>query len=131
MSLIIKRCTGYCRGARFGMSARQSETIKCRLYIIFFFFFFCCCIILWLPGLSTSTVLLLIKKTVDVITFGDKWSTTCLIDVQILIQEVALNKMIDLTLLLFLQLSLQEGVVAFLKCFVLFRNPWSSWMPPH
>lgn len=110
MSLIIKRCTGYCRGARFGMSARQSETIKCRLYFVF-----CCCIILWLPGLSTSTVLLLIKKTVDVITFGDKRSTTCLIDVQILIiQEVALNKMIDLTLLLCLQLSFsRRGLVHF------------------
>lgn len=81
------------------MSARQSETIKCRLYFGFVCFF-CCCIILWLPGLSTSTVLLLIKKTVDVITFGDKWSKTCLIDVQILIiPEMALNKMIDLTLL--------------------------------
>lgn len=100
---LIERCTGYCGGARFGMSARQRArqlSVGCT-----FFFFFCCCIILWLPGLSTSTVLLLIKKTVD-ITFEDKWSTTCFIDVQILIiQEVALNKMIDLMLLLFLQLS--------------------------
>lgn len=56
--------------------ASESETIKCRLYFgcLFFVCFFCCCIILWLPGLSTSTVLLLIKKTVDVITFGEKWS---------------------------------------------------------
>lgn len=110
MSLIIKRCTGYCRGARLRMSARRLS-VGCTLV----FCFFCCCIILWLPGLSTSAVLLLIKKTVDVITFGDKRSTTCLIDVQILIiQEVALNKMIDLTLLLCLQLSFcRRGLVHF------------------
>lgn len=75
VSLIIKRSTGYCRAAcvlrtRVGKSVwvRERDS-KCRLYIIIFR---CCCIILWLPGLSTSTVLLLIKKTVDVITFGNK-----------------------------------------------------------
>lgn len=72
----------------------ESQMIACRLYLVFVLFF-CCCIILWLPGLSTSTVLLLIKKT-DVMNFGNKWSKACLNDVQILIiQEVALNKMRD------------------------------------
>lgn len=32
VSMSLKRCTGYCRGARFGMS----ETIKCRLYFVLF-----------------------------------------------------------------------------------------------